>query len=486
MKVGNPAILIEKTYKRTFCVNRDAKHQLKPAGHWKSSQNVRQFFEDVSRDLGVCSPADWGLITKQKILERGGGGMIDAFGGSVRKALEYAYPEVSWSIEMFPNVPSVPTRYWLNPDNRRKFLDSLKEELGISRSSDWGKITVEQMRSKGGIGFLNHFDGSLFKALQSVYPEEIWSVHDFPNAHKVSHSYWKDLKNQRQFLDDLAAELHIQHPKDWGYVTRKIVEERGGLTLLSYCGDSLLRALQTVYPETKWNVADFPTLDREPSGYWNNVENQRNFFDKLGKELNIQTVKDWGRVTKGDVQERRGGGLLSHFGHNLYNALRSAYPEFGWSGNKYVDLPNQTHISKGQQKLWDILQPLIGDLQMNYRHPSLIRKDTLQSMEVDLWSESLKLAVEYQGLQHYASKFPNITAEYQQKRDLEKRSACARAGITLVEVPYWWKGDRESLLATIHRERPDVLHHVDTSKFVPISQVPPLVKKRRRSNALKI
>jgi len=43
-----------------------------------------------------------------------------------------------------------------------------------------------------------------------------------------------------------------------------------------------------------------------------------------------------------------------------------------------------------------------------------------------------------------------------QARDKEKKELCAGAGITLLDVPYWWDGSHGSLAATIHKARPDI------------------------------
>ena len=37
------------------------------------------------------------------------------------------------------------------------------------------------------------------------------------------------------------------------------------------------------------------------------------------------------------------------------------------------------------------------------------------------------------------------------KKDQEKRKACKEAGVTLVEVPYWWDNTIESLANFIHK-----------------------------------
>jgi hypothetical protein len=62
------------------------------------------------------------------------------------------------------------------------------------------------------------------------------------------------------------------------------------------------------------------------------------------------------------------------------------------------------------------------------------------NLELDCYNESLRLAVEYQGEQHY--KFipyfhKNREAFLNQKyRDELKRMRCKELGITLIEVPY--------------------------------------------------
>ncbi len=42
------------------------------------------------------------------------------------------------------------------------------------------------------------------------------------------------------------------------------------------------------------------------------------------------------------------------------------------------------------------------------------------------------------------------------QRDAQKREICARDGITLIVVPYWWNKSVQSIALAIHRARPDV------------------------------
>lgn len=44
-------------------------------------------------------------------------------------------------------------------------------------------------------------------------------------------------------------------------------------------------------------------------GYWDNPLNQRDFFKALGKKFQVETVKDWGKVTIRDVKSFGGSGF---------------------------------------------------------------------------------------------------------------------------------------------------------------------------------
>ena len=90
-------------------------------------------------------------------------------------------------------------------------------------------------------------------------------------------------------------------------------------------------------------------------------------------------------------------------------------------------------------------------------------------MEFDVYLPELSLGLEYQGEQHFTPIHWIIDISAQLQRDQEKQHACKqvkpsnlklnlKAGITLVEVPYWWNFSVESLATTIQITRPEIIH----------------------------
>jgi hypothetical protein len=113
----------------------------------------------------------------------------------------------------------------------------------------------------------------------------------------------------------------------------------GGPLMQLYYGKSVYNALSNIYPEYNWDGTQFENL---PRNYWNNLSNQRKFFDKLTKgtrylylldtlEFGIQNMKEWTKITKEKVEEKGGLSILkSYYGFSLIKALKSIYPEYSW------------------------------------------------------------------------------------------------------------------------------------------------------------
>lgn len=88
-------------------------------------------------------------------------------------------------------------------------------------------------------------------------------------------------------------------------------------------------------------------------------------------------------------------------------------------------------------------------------------------MELDIFIPSLNLAFEYQGMQHFKDHTLVNKSKLRQGKDNEKRKACELNGITLIQVPFWWDGSKDSLLATIFRHRAELVNTSEIGSPIP-------------------
>jgi len=99
-----------------------------------------------------------------------------------------------------------------------------------------------------------------------------------------------------------------------------------------------------------------------------------------------------------------------------------------------------------EDKVRSLVEKLFYPLKFPSVRPDwLINPETNKPMEIDLYCKELKLAFEVQGQQHYKYKenFHKTEENFKkmQQRDALKRLILQRAGIKLVEIPYYFGTD---------------------------------------------
>ncbi len=67
---------------------------------------------------------------------------------------------------------------------------------GIQDYRDWYYISVQQIHGIGGSGLLQHYHGSLTRALQAVYPDYKWISYQFSRPHQLMKGKSVFSKNQ--------------------------------------------------------------------------------------------------------------------------------------------------------------------------------------------------------------------------------------------------------------------------------------------------
>src|SRR5690242_16158045 len=117
----------------------------------------------------------------------------------------------------------------------------MAKELNIKEYKDWYKVPRSTFTSSGGKTLLETH-GSISKLLQFVYPQEFKKQpRSLPSQH------WKDLKNQRNFMDNVAKKLGIMDQEGWYQIKQSGMKS----IILIYRFNLNLQIL------SKWEEADY-------------------------------------------------------------------------------------------------------------------------------------------------------------------------------------------------------------------------------------
>jgi hypothetical protein len=332
-----------------------------------SNRVLRQQLDSIARQFKIQTQQDW-YSTSQTISQS------TAFNkkGSLFAALQTAYPEFKW-LEFL--VRPCPRSYWRKKSNHKKVMDWIAEKLDIQMQQDWYDVTGLQVKQLGAKVLINkYYSGSLFSALQSIYPQYIWDPQQLTATPRSLHNcfpanHWKSHSNQRELFDKLSERLNIQTQEDWYCITVKQAKECGAESLLSnHYNNSLYSALVSIYPEFQWDPNEFVSTPRSlqnhaPCNHWKDKKNQRELLDSIASQLGISKQQDWYGISVQQVKELSGHTLIrNYYNSSLFSALKSIYDEFEWkpmlfhkvprSLDRYVDL-DHFKAMKNQRALMD-------------------------------------------------------------------------------------------------------------------------------------
>jgi len=139
----------------------------------------------------------------------------------------------------------------------------------------------------------------------------------------------------------------------------------------------------------------------------------------------------------------------------LLNLLSKVYANHRWDKERLLQVQKKASQWRLYKTIKEIL-PVNVEVLEEFVHSNRFA-DSGMPMTFDIYVPSLKLAFEYQGYHHFHTHNVFGDPRNHQRRDNEKQHNCTKLGISLVEVPYWWQRDKESLLELLHKHRPDVV-----------------------------
>jgi hypothetical protein len=149
-----------------------------PPGFWKNSENQRRYLEWLteSSQLNIKYPEQWYSISLNDILSNEGSTLMDIYKDSLANALRTLYPEYEWNMWLFPNVP---TNFFLDFTNQRRYLDWLEDKLSINSVEDWYDVSIQHICMFNGYPLVKNGYKSLIELLQRHYPQHYWNPKSF-------------------------------------------------------------------------------------------------------------------------------------------------------------------------------------------------------------------------------------------------------------------------------------------------------------------
>ena len=203
-----------------------------------------------------------------------------------------------------------PKGYWNNVENVNKLTNDLKFKLKLNSIDDWNKLTKDQISKLGGSGLFKYY--SLYKVKCLGCPElpskrfgssEIPFSKENLNINRKPKGYWDDTNNVLKFIEQLKEEYNLTTLSDWKKLTNEQIQNIGGRTLLNKLSKSKIQKMGCIEFNEKYNA-------KKPFGFWDDMNNIREFLDIVTKEYKITKVEDWNNITIKDIKKLGGNGLI--------------------------------------------------------------------------------------------------------------------------------------------------------------------------------
>ena len=238
-----------------------------------------------------------------------------------------------WTVPAVPQYQAiwlegpVPSRYWQDLQNRRRYMRWLGQQLGYRKVDDWYKITTYDFNhNRGGYVLALYWGSSAVAAVKEYLFLNDWKEWLFGVCPKA---FWKDRSNHRRYMQWLGGRLGFREPEDWYQVTNKdFADNKGGALLVLYYDSTVSAAVMDYLPDYDWKEWMF---SKTPKGFWDKKKNRRRYLKWLGERLGLKKPDDWYSVTGKDFYANYGNQLMKRYQGSTSALIKDCFLRRTWN-----------------------------------------------------------------------------------------------------------------------------------------------------------
>ena len=277
-------------------------------------ENQRQFMDKLYIKLKLKSFNGWEHISRRKIIDNGGKYLIlSHYNNNYSQLLSSIYPNYPFSFENI-KITIKEKEYFKNLKNQQKFMDILFKKFELKQLDDFLQIGRQKIIKNGGKKLIKEiYFNDFSKLLTNIYPNFPFQLNNLLKIN--SNAYFKSIKNQRKFMENLAQKLHIKIEQLPNISNNLLIVNGGKSLLINYYKGNYDQLLSTIFPEISFQNFDLKL-----------IKNQKEFMNFLYKEMELNSLADWLKVSKKKFIKYGGKELLKLYKDNLLLLLQTIYP----------------------------------------------------------------------------------------------------------------------------------------------------------------
>ena len=162
-------------------------------GYWNDVENRKLYIEWLGNELGYETMEDWYGITYAVCKKNGCrsilASIISRYYRASHQIVMEVFPDYEWHEWKFVSTGD----FWHKPENQRRYMEWLGNELGYETMEDWYKTLKSDIYNNHGAGLLTGLYGcKVSSCIMGIFPEYNWVVSKFKKNYSRGQIEWME------------------------------------------------------------------------------------------------------------------------------------------------------------------------------------------------------------------------------------------------------------------------------------------------------